>query len=196
MELLKIKFKIFLTNWINVVGIFLAVYIGSIVSELSKVQGIKDIAWLLFMALLGIVLYGSIFFIAFILAMFLLDFILMNKNKEHLELKLLIEWVIVSTPAIWLGNSVFYLAAIVFLFSQLLRGLKILKVIGHPLEYSFNVNALKHTMVSFFVKNNYVEYLFNVNTLKYTLIFFSKNTNCLYFCYLLILILIVLFVLV
>lgn len=102
--------------------------------------------------------------------MFLLDFILMDKNKEYLGLKLLIEWAIISIPAIWLGSSVFLLVAIAFLFLQLLRGIKILKIIGHPLEDLVGFNTLKHHLLSSAKNNN--NHLFIVYLLTLVLILF------------------------
>jgi len=174
MNLLKIKLKIFLTNWINVVGILIGVYGIGIISELRDSKLTHAIGDMLAMSLLAFIVYGTyLFFIAFILAMFLLDFILMNKNKEHLELKLLIQWAVISIPVIWLGDSVFFLAAMAFLFSQLLRGIKILKIIGHPIKYSFNLNLIRSSILYLCKNINYKYIFYLLILLSLSVVFFT-----------------------
>ncbi len=127
---MNLKFKIFLTNWINLLGIFIAVYLSSAISELF-ISGDAIVGFV--GGLFGIIFYGFLFWMGFISAMFLLDFILMNKNKEKLRLKLLIEWGVVSAPFIYwfiqYTQWVFLVAVITFLCTQIIRGQKILAMI-------------------------------------------------------------------
>lgn len=133
----------------------------------------NDIGYILVISFLSFIFYGTyLFFIAFIAVMFILDFILMDRSTNYLELKLLIEWGIVSIPAIGLGNWVLLLISIAFLFLQFLRGLLILKIIGRPLAYFPSAHLLKYVAKSL-----------------------ARNINYAYICYLLILLLIGIFVL-
>lgn len=119
---MKVKFKIFLTNWINLLGIFLAVYLSSAVSELF-ISGSLVIGFI--GGLFAIIFYGSVFWAGFIIAMFLLDFILLDKNKEWLKLKLFIEWTIVSSPFIYwfiqYTQWIFLVAVVAFFITQIIR---------------------------------------------------------------------------
>lgn len=133
---MNIKLKIFLTNWINILVIFIAVYATVIISELLQIQSTQDIPDALSTGFLGglfaIIFYGAVFWIGFVIAMFLLDFVFMNENLQRLDLKLLIEWVFVSSPFIyWFAKYsqwVFLVAVIAFFISQSIRRKKILKI--------------------------------------------------------------------
>lgn len=133
---MNIKLKIFLTNWINILVIFIAVYATIIISELLKIQSTHDIPDALSTGFLGglfaIIFYGAVFWIGFVIAMFLLDFVFMNESLQKLDLKLLIEWVVVSSPFIyWFAKYtqwVFLVAVIAFFISQSIRRKKILKI--------------------------------------------------------------------
>jgi hypothetical protein len=134
---MELKLKLFLTNWINILGIFIAVYLACIVSELVKITSVSDIPGSLTTGFLGglfgVVLYGAIFWIGFILTMFLLDFILMNKAIKFLKLKLLFEWVIVSSPFVYwcveYTEWIFLVAVVAFAITQLFRANKVIAII-------------------------------------------------------------------
>ena len=115
-RMMIIKLKIFLTNWINLSGIFLAVYLSTSISGLIA-SGSARIAFL--GGLFGIIFSGSLFWAGFIISMLLLDFILMNRNINQLNLKLFIEWAVVSGPFIyWFVQStqwIFLVAIVGFL---------------------------------------------------------------------------------
>lgn len=131
----EIKLKIFLTNWINIVGIFLTLYLFVIVSELVKMNGdIQNSLTIGFIGgLLGLIFYGSIFWISFILAMFLLDMFLMNASSRSLHFKLALEWVVVSSPFLYwfieYTEWIFLIAIIAFAFTQFFRGKKIITIL-------------------------------------------------------------------
>lgn len=123
---MNVKFKIFLTNWINLLGIFLAVYLSAAISELF-ISGSPVVGFI--GGLFAIIFYGSVFWEGFIIAMFLLDFILLDKNKERLRLKLFVEWVIVSSPFVYwfiqYTQWIFLVAVITFFITQIIRGQRI-----------------------------------------------------------------------
>jgi hypothetical protein len=125
-----LKFKIYFTNWINVVGIALGTYLFIVISEVFK-TGITALPQMLLMALFTIVLYGGICFSGFLIGMLLLDLILMNGNIKHLRLKLIVEWVLISAPFIyWLleySEWIFLAAIISFIITQFIREKRILK---------------------------------------------------------------------
>lgn len=134
---MKNKLRIFWTNWVNVAGIFLVVYLSAIISELLKIESGTDIIDALGVGILGgligILLYGSIFWIGFLLAMFLLDLLLMNEDHKHLRLKLLIEWIAVSSPFLYwffiYTQWIFAVVIVAFLITQLIREREIKKLI-------------------------------------------------------------------
>jgi hypothetical protein len=128
-----LKFKIYFTNWINVLGIAAGTYIFLLISELFK-TGISALPQMLLMALMAVVLYGGIFFTSFLIGMLLLDLILMNSNTKYLRPKLIAEWVLISAPfTYWLltySEWVFLVAVIFFLIAQFIREKRILKLLA------------------------------------------------------------------
>lgn len=87
------------TNWINLLGVCLTLFIYSL---LNSMIGFKaTFIQALFGAFLLVCLYGILFWIGFITALILLDFILIIPNRGNLKLKLLIEWLIISIPFIY-----------------------------------------------------------------------------------------------
>lgn len=134
---MKLKLKISLTNWVSIVGIFLATYLASAISELIEIKSFNDLSNSLITGFLGglfaIIFYGAIFWIGFFALMLLLDFVLMNENKKWLRLKLLIEWTIISSPfAYWFiqyKQWIFLVAIVAFFAGQTFREKLILKII-------------------------------------------------------------------
>ena len=130
---IKLKFKIYFTNWINVLGIIIGTYVFLVVTELFK-TGISALPQMLMMALVAIVLYGGIFFIGFLISMLVLDLILMNDNIKYLRLKLIVEWGLISVPFVyWLleySEWIFLVAVIFFFITQFIREKRILKILA------------------------------------------------------------------
>ena len=134
---MKIKLKIFMTNWVNLVGIFLAAYLFTIITEIVKLFPNKltsdEILNSLFVGFLGglfgILGYGLIFWLGFLLAIFLLDMILMSPKRENLRIKLLFEWIAISIPFVYWGIQytewIWFILVLCFLLTQLLREKKI-----------------------------------------------------------------------
>ena len=138
MDSKKIKMKIFLTNWVSVVGIFIVLCLTGVITELWKVESIGEalnaIATGLFGVLLALLLYSLVIWVAFILVMFLLDFILMNNNETSVRYKLLFEWLLVSSPFIYwafkYSQWIFLVVIVTFFITQAIREKLILKLLS------------------------------------------------------------------
>lgn len=136
MKTSNIKMRIILTNWVSVVGILFVVYLSGIVSELIIADNNGDISsslWVGFIGgIIGLVLHGTVFVIGFIICMTILDLLLIGETDKYLRAKLLIEWILVSTPFIyWIfkhSEWVFLVAIITFFVTQLIREKLILKL--------------------------------------------------------------------
>lgn len=134
---MKVKFEILKTNWVNIAGVFIAIYCLAILSALFSLipdkltidEFLNSLARGVIGGLYGIIGYGFMFWIGFILALFLLDMILMNEKPEYLRMKLFAEWVITSLPFVYWGvkysKKIFIVAVIFFFITQLLREKKI-----------------------------------------------------------------------
>lgn len=126
MKLLKFKFRIYLTNWVNILGIFLATYISTVISD------INNFPYTLFFSLYSIIGYGFMFWCGFLILILILDFILISSNSIIFKI-LIIEWFIISIPfAYWFiqyNQWIFGVAIIIFLFTQMIRKKSIIKII-------------------------------------------------------------------
>ena len=124
---MRLKFRIFLINWINVFGIFLISYLFVIINE------IKDIPFILLSALFLILGYGVLFWTGFIITIFILDFIFFTRSAKFVYEKLFAEWVIVSTPFVyWIFDNkypYFIVQIVAFGITQFIRKNKILKIL-------------------------------------------------------------------
>ena len=124
---MKINLKLFKTNWINVLGIFLAVYLFLIAVALANQENsfFASLLEALIGGLISVVGYGSVFWIGFLLVLFILDMLLLNTDAKNVTARLFLEWVIISIPfAYWLikySEWVFLVAIIAFLISQFVR---------------------------------------------------------------------------
>src|SRR5471030_173025 len=108
--------KIIKTNWINIVGVFLATFLSVFINVLFH-SGNPIAA--VFGSVISVCLYGAIFWGGFFLALVILDLILILRNQNHLMVKLLIEWLIISSPFIYwtikYGEWIFAVGIIAFL---------------------------------------------------------------------------------
>ena len=135
---MDLKFMFFRTNWINLLGIFTAVYIYGIIVALSQVSTFNDLGNSLILgfvgSLFGILFFGFYFWLGFTAVMFILDLILLNMNRKYLLRKLFLEWIIVSSPFIYsdIKNNtwVFSVAVAGFLVAQWYRAKAIGKIIS------------------------------------------------------------------
>ena len=82
----------------------------------------------------GIILYGAMFWIGFLVLMFILDMLLMNKQMKNVNSRLLLQWLIISIPFVyWLvkySEWIFLVAVLAFLITQYIRKEKILKILS------------------------------------------------------------------
>jgi len=117
--------KIVLSNWVNVLVIFVIVYVAGFISAMINDKFTFNEA--LFGTTYSVVGYGSIFWIGFFIVIALLDVLLSSFNREprYTNYKLVLEWVIISTPIIyWLikyNQWIFLVAILAFLIGQYLR---------------------------------------------------------------------------
>jgi len=129
MEKMKLKFLIFRTNWINISGVSVISYLSIII------LGYKEIGFpfILISALISIVFYGTLFWIGFILAIFILDFIFFKQSTKYLFEKLFAEWIIIGSPLVyWIfkyQQFFFIVLIIAFGITQYIRKNKILKIL-------------------------------------------------------------------
>ncbi|MEO9258054.1 MAG: hypothetical protein ABI207_06705 [Crocinitomicaceae bacterium] len=113
------------TNWINIVGVFVAVLLYGIVLNLTDVNVPRNSSQAIFAALILVCGFGIMFWGLFILLLIIFDLLLFTINQNNLKIKLLIEWLIISSPFIYgvirYKAWIFVGAVIVFLITQLLR---------------------------------------------------------------------------
>jgi hypothetical protein len=126
--------RIFKTNWVNLLAIFLATYLFNILVTMSRQQ---DSIWTslsiaLFGGLFGIIAYGAIFWAGFLLLIFIFDLLLFKSNKA-VTAKLILEWFLISIPfAYWLieyQEWVFLVGLLAFLIGQFIRKPKIISIL-------------------------------------------------------------------
>jgi hypothetical protein len=127
--------KFFATNWINLLGIFLAVFLYAVVLSLTNFS--QNIFQAIFAALIFICGYGFIFWSWFIIALLALDLILFLRSSNYVKVKLLLEWFIISCPFMYgvfkYDEWVFAVATITFFITQLLRAKHIAKkIVNQP----------------------------------------------------------------
>jgi hypothetical protein len=114
--------RIIRTNWINITGVFIITYFYVIADVLihsgTFVQAVLG-------GLISICLYGMMFWGMFLVSLIILDFLIIMRNRNHLKAKLIIEWLLISSPFIYWTIKycewIFAVAIIAFLMSQLLR---------------------------------------------------------------------------
>jgi hypothetical protein len=130
---MKELIKILLSNWVNLLVIFIGVYIGGFIS--AKIYDRFTVSEALFGTAYSVILYGMIFWVGFITCIFALDVIMFSfhKEKQYTTVKLVIEWSIISAPFIyWLikyNQWIFLVAVLAFLLGQYLRRPYIIKVL-------------------------------------------------------------------
>ncbi|WP_426473372.1 hypothetical protein [Chryseobacterium balustinum] len=119
--------KILYTNWINITGIFTALFLCTTIFNLLDPNVSRNLFQAIFASLILIFLYGIIFWVGFVLVLTILDLIIIVPNQNNLRLKLFLEWIIISTPFIYWAiiydrqRYIFLVAVVTFLITQLLR---------------------------------------------------------------------------
>lgn len=120
--------KLLKTNLINVIIVFIVVYIYSVIRAMKEAE--FNIFQGMFSALILVVLYGMFFWIAFFILLLLTNvFILKKSSKQTFYVMFVIQTVVVSIPFIYLGiyyeEWIFIVGVIGFLVSQMYRSKKI-----------------------------------------------------------------------
>jgi heme exporter protein D len=113
------------TNWVNLLGVFLAVFLYAVILNLSNVNLSYNIFQSILAALISVCGYGMMFWVSFAISLIVVDILLILRNRNHLKQKLLIEWLLISAPFIYwtieYREWIFAVAIIAFLCSQLFR---------------------------------------------------------------------------
>lgn len=126
--------KILKTNWINIVGIFGTLFMYTFLN--SWINYPATLIQALFGTVLLICLYGIMFWAGFLILITILDLVLIIPNPKNLKLKLIIEWIIISSPLVYWSilyerqRVIFLIAVIVFLVTQLIREKYIAKALN------------------------------------------------------------------
>ena len=117
--------KILKTNWINIVGVLGSVFLYSVISNFTDSNTSQNIFQAIFSGLILILFYGVTFWVLFIVSLIIFDLLLIVTNQSNLKIKLLLEWLLLSTPFIYwafkYSEWIFLVAIISFLFTQLYR---------------------------------------------------------------------------
>lgn len=125
--------KIILTNWINVIAIFFAVFIVGFISAMINDKFSFNEA--LFGTTYSVIGYGMIFWLAFFASIIILDTILFSiaRQLQYVNYKLIIEWVLISLPFLYwffkYSQWIFLIAILAFMVGQYLRQSYILKIL-------------------------------------------------------------------
>jgi hypothetical protein len=117
--------KILKTNWINIIGILIAVYLYALMLNLFDADKSLNFIQVVFSPLILILLYGAIFWALFILLLIIFDLLFIVKNQENLKEKLILETFIIITPYVyWLivyDELIFLVATVTFFITQTYR---------------------------------------------------------------------------
>jgi hypothetical protein len=117
--------KILKTNWINIVGVLGSVFLYSVISNFTDSNTSQNIFQAIFSGLILILFYGVTFWVLFIVSLIIFDLLFIVTNQSNLKIKLLLEWLLLSTPFIYwafkYSEWIFLVAIISFLFTQLYR---------------------------------------------------------------------------
>jgi hypothetical protein len=131
--LVKRTLKVILTNRINLLIVFMTVYITTLISLV--LHDSHSLGSALFGALYLVLGYGMMFWIGFILLIIGLDIILFSFHArfKYINIKLILECTIISIPFIYWGmkhsQPQFLVAVIAFLIGQMFRKFMLLKIL-------------------------------------------------------------------
>ena len=116
--------KIIFTNWVNLLGVFVAVYLYSFIVTWNYCPSFNVFQALL-SASISVCLYGCLFWGLFVLSLLFLDVLLITGDSKNLKTKLFLEWMVISTPFnYWMIKYnvwVFFVGIVAFLVTQILR---------------------------------------------------------------------------
>ena len=85
------KMRFLLSNWINLIGVLIAVLLFFVIRDIFSLNFVGSIIVSLFI----ICYYGFFFWKLFLFMLILLDIILILPNPKHLRTMLFIEWIII-----------------------------------------------------------------------------------------------------
>jgi hypothetical protein len=123
--------KILLTNWINLFGVFVAVFLYAIFYNIYYISATRNFYQLMVSAFILVSLYGMQFWGLYITELILFDLLFIVKDQSKLKTKLIIEWLLISLPFIyWIISHkqwIFLVGVLVFLITQLIRQNLIIK---------------------------------------------------------------------
>ena len=123
--------KIIKTNWINIIGILIAVYLYALMLNLFDADKSLNFIQVVFAPLILILLYGAIFWALFIMLLIIFDLLFIVKNQENLKKKMILETFIIITPYVyWLivyDEWIFLVAIVTFFITQIYRRKLIVK---------------------------------------------------------------------
>jgi len=124
--------KVLLTNWINLLGVFLVVLIYAAILNITDIDVTRNMFQAVVAALILVCLYGIMFWGLFIVLLVFLDLLLIVNNKKRTWIRLLTEWALISIPflywAIEYKEWIFLSAIGAFLITQLLREKQLAKL--------------------------------------------------------------------
>ncbi len=127
--------KILSTNWVNILGVFCAVLIYSIISNLLfNTTNSQNALQLILAAFFLVCLYGILCWAFFAVLLIILDLVLIVKHQKNLRFKLLVEWLLISLPFIYwsikYNEWIFLVGVLTFSLTQLLREKLILRALS------------------------------------------------------------------
>jgi hypothetical protein len=131
---MKAVIKIILSNWINLLTVFVVVYSVGVVSAMAG----DKFSWkgAVFGTAYAVLGYGMIFWIGFAICILILDMLLfgIDRNPGNTTIKLFVEWLVIGCPFVYwlLVYREWILIAVVlsFLFGQYLRRSHINKILA------------------------------------------------------------------
>jgi uncharacterized membrane protein len=100
-----VKSQILKTVWINLIGIFVAVYLSGIITEVAKIKDFSELGNALQIGLIGglfgVLGYGLLFWVGFIILIIPIELIFMSPDIKRIKTVLVFEWLIISIPFIY-----------------------------------------------------------------------------------------------
>lgn len=130
---MKEVLKIVLTNWVNILTVYICLFVSLFVSEL--IPGIATIKDALYNTFGSLIVYYLSFWLGFSMLIALLDvlFFSFDKQAQYTNYKLIIEWLLISLPFVyWLikyNQWIFLVTILAFLLGQYLRRPYIFKIL-------------------------------------------------------------------
>ena len=117
--------KVLLTNWINLLGIFIVAFVCATVLNYNDENVSRTLFQAMIAALILVCLYGIMFWGILIVSLIIFDMLLIRTDQNNLKTKLLIEWLVISSPFVyWMiryNEWIFLALVLAFLITQLLR---------------------------------------------------------------------------